>query len=118
MGKKRRTSRPAALRRRQRLVDALPDLEQVLRGSLVTRYRRCGRANCRCAREGDPGHGPAYYLMVSLGQGKTTEVYVPAEQKEEVEAWIASFKRAREALEQISTINRTLLQERRLFEEE
>ena len=118
MGKKRRISRPAALRRRGRLVADLPDLEQVLRGSLVTRYRRCGRANCRCAREGDPGHGPAYYLMVSVGKGKTMEVYVPANQKEEVEAWIASFQRARETLEQVSTINRTLLQERRLFDEE
>ena len=95
----------------------LPDLEQVLRGSLITRYRRCGRSNCRCAKKSDPGHGPAYYLMVSIGVGKTVEVYVPKEHKEEVEAWVGNFKRAREALEQVSTINRLLLQERRLLEE-
>jgi hypothetical protein len=118
MSKKRRTSRPAAIRRRQRLAASLPDLEHLLRGSLVTRYRRCGRANCHCAQAGDPGHGPAYYLMVTTGPGKTVEVYVPREHKAAVEEWLANFKQVREAMEQISSINRSLLRERRLFEEE
>ena len=62
------TPRPKrTLAARERLLGQLPDLRQVLRGSLVTRYRRCGRRNCHCANEGDPGHGPAYYLMVTTG---------------------------------------------------
>jgi len=103
-------------RRRDRLLSQLPDLEKVLRGSLVTRYRRCGRRNCHCAREGDPGHGPAYYLMVTLAPGETVQIYVPKEQKQEVEAWVDNFRRVRETLEKISTVNRELLKQGKLFE--
>lgn len=103
-------------RRRDRLLSRLPDLDKVLRGSLVTRYRRCGRPNCHCAREGDPGHGPAYYLMVTLAPGETVQIYVPKEQKQEVEAWIDNFRRVRETLEKISTVNRELLKQGKLFE--
>ena len=102
------------LRRRERLLRTLPDLRAILRGSLVERYRRCGRPNCRCARKGDPGHGPAWYLMVTLGPGKTVQVYVPREQKEQVERWIENFRMARETLEEISTVNRGLLKEGKL----
>jgi hypothetical protein len=113
-----RTSRSVALRKRQQLLDQLPDLREVLRGSLITRYRRCGRSNCHCARPGDPGHGPAYSLMVTVTSGKTLEVYVTREQKADVEAWISNFNKAREILEEISSINRRLLQEKRLFPHE
>jgi len=93
-------------------------LEKVLRGSLVTRYRRCGRGNCHCASKGDPGHGPAYYLMVTLAPGETVQIYVPKEQKQEVEAWIDNFRRVRESLEKVSSINRELLRQGKLFEGE
>jgi hypothetical protein len=51
----------AALRkRRHRLVGGLPPLEQILRGSLIETYKRCGRPNCHCVD--GPGHGPKRYL--------------------------------------------------------
>jgi hypothetical protein len=106
---------PQRAGQRQRLLAQLPNLEEVLRGSLVTRYRRCGRSNCHCARKGDRGHGPSYYLMVTIASGKTAQVYVPKEQKQEVEAWIKNFRRAREILERISTTNRKLLRQGKLF---
>ena len=81
----------------------------------MARYRRCGRAACHCATQGDPGHGPAYYLMVSVAPGKTLQVYVPGEQKAAVESWIQNFQAARETLERISTLNRELLRRGVLF---
>jgi hypothetical protein len=116
---KKKTQRGTAhlLRRRERLIEGLPDLREVLRGSLVTRYRRCGRANCHCAREGDPGHGPAYYLVVTVAPGQTLQVYVPRAKREEVEKWISNFNRARHTLEEISSVNRTLLVQGKLFVE-
>ena len=107
---------PREVRQLERLVSQLPNLEEVLRGSLVTRYRRCGRPNCHCARKGDRGHGPSYYLMVTVAPGKTAQVYVPKEQKREVEAWIKNFRRAREILDRISTANRKLLKQGKLFQ--
>lgn len=104
-------------RLRDRLLRKLPDLEQVLRGSLVSRFRRCGRATCHCARKGDPGHGPAYYLMVTVATGKTLLVYVPAVHKREVAKWIDNFRRSRETVEKISSLNRELLRQGKLFPE-
>ena len=81
----------------------------------MERYRRCGRPNCHCAKEGDPGHGPAYYLMVTVGPGKTVQVYVPREHKREVERWIKNFRKTQEVLEEVSALNRRLLKDGRLF---
>jgi hypothetical protein len=53
--------------------------------------------------------------MVTLAPGKTMQVYVPKEHKEDVEAWIENFKLAREKLEEISGLNRALLREGKLF---
>ena len=115
-GKKHKTARPRrTVAARERLLAQLPDLRQVLRGSLVTRYRRCGRASCHCAAKGERGHGPAYYLMVSVAPGKTLQVYVPGDQKAAVESWIQNFQTARETLERISTLNRELLRRGVLF---
>src|SRR6476660_8949199 len=36
---------------------------QVIRGSLITRYTRCGKPRCRCVT--GSGHGPKSYLSVS-----------------------------------------------------
>ncbi len=91
------------------LLQNLPDLRQLLRGSLVTRYRRCGKANCHCANKDDPGHGPSYYLVVTVAPRKTVQVYVSKEQKEKVEQSIQNFNRVREILEEVSNINRAIL---------
>jgi len=115
MAKKRLPARVTPSRKRERLLAQLPDLRQILRGSVVTRFRRCGQPTCHCARKRDPGHGPAYYLMVTVATGKTVQVYIPSEHKEEVEAWVKNFQRARRKLEEISTVNRELLKRQRLF---
>lgn len=104
--------------RRARLVEGLPDPQKILRGTLVTRYRRCGRAGCHCASPDSAGHGPAYYLMVTVRTGRTLQVYVPREHKRDVEIWIRNFRRTRKALEAISTLNRSLLREGKLFDTE
>jgi hypothetical protein len=113
---KKKISRARELRKRKRLIESLPDLEKILRGSVVERYRRCGRRNCHCAEEGDPGHGPAYYLIVTVAPGKTVQVYVAKEQRDEVEAWVENFKQARSILEEVSLVNRRLLRERKLLD--
>ena len=113
---KRKKPRASDQRKRDRLLDQLPDLRHILRGSLVTRYRRCGQPTCRCARDDDARHGPAYYLMVTVAPGKTAQVYVPKEHKDEVEAWLENFQRVRRKLDEISTFNRTLLKQGRLFQ--
>ena len=48
----------AALRkRRNALLRQLPPLKAILRGSLIERYKRCGKPGCKCAD--GPGHAPS-----------------------------------------------------------
>src|SRR3954453_22562369 len=99
---------PATLRkRRTALLRQLPPLQAILRGSLIERYKRCGKAGCKCA-EG-PGHGPKYYLSVSYPSARPQMDYVPQELHDQVTELLANYHRAREILEQISEINHELL---------
>ena len=41
--------------------------KETLRGSLIERYKRCGKPGCRCAQS--KGHGPKYYLSSAIRAG-------------------------------------------------
>jgi hypothetical protein len=89
----------AALRkRRQALLRQLPPLQEILRGSLIERYKRCGK--------------PGYYLSVSYPGSRPQMDYVPQEHYEQTTEFIANYHRAREILEAICEINRELLRRR------
>lgn len=96
--------------RRKRLLRQLPPLEEVLRGSLIERYKRCGKPGCKCAT--GRGHGPKYYLSVSF-PGRAPEMdYVPQVSHAETSERLANYHRIREILEQVCEINRELLRRR------
>ena len=102
---------PAALRKRRRaLVRQLPPLQSILRGSLIERYKRCGKSGCKCAD--GPGHGPKYYLSVSYPGLRPQMDYVPQELYAPTAEFLANYHRTREILEAICEINRELLRRR------
>ena len=100
----------ALRRRRQALLRKLPPLDAVLRGSLIERYKRCGKPGCKCAD--GPGHGPKYYLSVSFPGERPQMDYVPQENLEATRALVANFHEVRTTLEEVCTINRELLRRR------
>ncbi|MGH9162764.1 MAG: DUF6788 family protein [Vicinamibacteraceae bacterium] len=105
----------AALRKRRAvLVRRPPPLKAMLRGSVIERYKRCGKPGCKCM-EG-PGHGPKFYLSVSVPGARPTMQYVPAEYHEQVNAFIANFRQMRTVLEEICAINLELLRRREELE--
>lgn len=71
-------------------------MPQVLRGTLITMRRRCGKAACRCAA-GQPHEGPA--LSVSLSGRSVTVSLRPADVPA-VRAALARYQRQRAALEE------------------
>ena len=103
-------STPALRRRRKALVRQLPPLTAVLRGSLIERYKPCGKPGCHCAD--GPGHGPKYYLSVSYPGVRPRVEYVPQAYYAQIVDWLANYHRAREIVEQICEINRELLRRR------
>src|ERR1700739_160283 len=98
----------AALRRRRHgLIRGLPPIEQIVRGSLIETYKRCGRPNCHCSS--GPGHGPKRYLVISQRGGRPRRNYVPNAAHERVASLIGNFNRLREVLNEICAINAELL---------
>ena len=68
----------------------------VLRGSLITMRRRCGKPTCRCADGTTLHESPA--LSVSLS-GRSVTVSLRPEQVPAVAAALARYRSARDALE-------------------
>ncbi len=81
--------------RRDRAQAQFATLGDLRPGTLATNYRKCGKPNCHCAVEGDPGHGPSYVLTRSIG-GKKRSVRVRAEALDETRGWMAEYRRFRE----------------------
>ena len=97
-------------RRRAALLRKLPPPNAVLRGSLIERFKRCGRPGCRCAR--GIGHGPKVYLSVSGPKARPVMVYVPQDLRSEIERLVANYRQTRQLLDEIAAINLELLRRR------
>lgn len=91
-----------------RLTRSMSNLDQSLRGSLITRYVKCGKPNCRCAK--GEGH-PSLYLS-TLHQGKTRMDYVPAAWESWVRERLDNHHAIQEALAEITELNLELLRRR------
>ena len=103
-------SASALRRRRKTLLKRLPSLQELLRGSLIERYKPCGKPGCKCAR--GPGHGPKHYLSVSRSRARPRMDYVPQASTPQVRQWLANYRRARALLDEVREINRELLRRR------
>jgi hypothetical protein len=104
----------ALRQRRQALVKQLGRLEPfILRGSLIERFKRCGKAGCKCAQ--GPGHGPKYYLSISQPGARPQMDYVPTQSIQQVSEYLHNFQQVRQLLEQICNLNRELLRRRVKF---
>ena len=104
----------AYLRRRRRtLLGKLPNLQPILRGSLIKRYKRCGKPGCSCAH--GPGHGPKYYLSVSKPGQRPQMDYVPQDYLEKVKEHLENYRKIKAILEELCDISRELLRRREKF---
>lgn len=73
-------------------------------GSLVGRYRRCGKPTCHCGGEGAEGHGPSYSLTREVG-GKTITRVIPREAVPRTQEQIAEHRRFRGLARELVEIN-------------
>jgi hypothetical protein len=97
-------------RKRSQLMRKLSGSVEMLQGSLVKKYVRCGKENCRCV-EGE-GHGPVFYLSFKE-VGRTKLVYVPSKEVEKVKQQLASFKQYKEIGSEIAKLNMEILKIRK-----
>ena len=98
---------------RQELASAtLGDLRP---GSLKPRYRKCGKPNCHCARERDPGHGPKWVLSREV-KGKMRTWAIPDDAVEETQRQVDQCRRLRQLTQELIEVSGRLC-EWRLAEE-
>jgi hypothetical protein len=100
-------------RRRKQLLRKFPPLDTVLRGSLIERYKRCGKPGCKCAN--GQGHGPKHYLSVSRTGARPAMDYVPQATQPQVAEYLANYREIRDRLDQLCAINQELLRRRERF---
>jgi len=109
--KKQAPSSATLRKRRHQLALGLPPIEQIVRGSLMETYKRCGRPNCHCA-DGH-GHGPKRYLSTIARTGERPRLgYVPNAACAQVAEFLANFRKLQEMLNEICAINAELLRRR------
>ena len=84
----------AILAHRDEVFRQLASLGDLRPGSLVARFRKCGKPNCHCAAEGAPGHGPSWSLTRGV-RGKTVTRVIPADAVEQTRAQIEECRRLR-----------------------
>src|SRR6516165_10200599 len=86
-------------------------IEQIVRGSLMETYKRCGRPNCHCVD--GPGHGPKRYLSTIARTGERPRLgYVPNATYPQVAEFLANYRKLQEMLNEICAINAELLRRR------
>lgn len=99
-----------AARARQKKFAALREFhlpKEGIAGSLALTHRRCGKASCRCAREGEPGH--PQWLLTFMVEGEKRVEAIPADWVEEVQRKVSAGQAAKQALTDLLTANAELL---------
>lgn len=95
---------------REKVIRKLPDLQQLIRGTLVRYSLTCGNPNCRCHRNKRWRHGPYWYVTVSYAGGKQKRYLLAADQVEEVQSGIAVYQKLWRSICRISELNLAALQ--------
>lgn len=96
---------------RARLFEQLAVLGDFRPGSVNATYRRCGKPNCACAREGHPGHGPRYLWTRSAG-GRTRSRQLSSTELGKVRQEVANYREFLAVSEQIVEVSEAICEAR------
>jgi hypothetical protein len=112
MSKIQPLSRLSSLALRQRkahLVGCFELPTHLLHASLVERFMKCGKPNCRC-HTASAKHGPFFYLNRCFAKGQMQSLLLKTpDQIQQARQSLAAYAQVQERLDQISQINHELL---------
>jgi hypothetical protein len=77
------------------LKQAIGALGDMFPGSLVERFRKCGKPNCHCAKKGSKGHGPSWVVTREVNN-KTLTRTIPEEAVPQIRAETEEYKQFRQ----------------------
>jgi hypothetical protein len=90
--------------KRRMLLQQLATPRDFRPGSMVARFRKCGRPYCHCAHDGSKGHGPSWSLTRHI-DGKTITKIIPKEAVEQTKVQIAEYHRFQDAMHELTETN-------------
>ena len=96
------------VRRREALKRELAGVGDMRPGSLVGRYRRCGKPSCHCAGAGSAGHGPSWSLTREVDGKTVTKIIPPGTAVERTRAQIAEYRRFRALTREVVELSEKL----------
>lgn len=97
------------LQRRQAIRRELRGIGDLRPGFLFSRFRRCGKANCHCARENAPGHGPSWFVQRRVGQ-KLQQRAIPVRALDDTRRQIDECHRLQELTRALIEVNERICQ--------
>lgn len=93
------------LLQRDQLKDRISQIGEMRPGSLVARFRKCGRPTCHCAKKGAKGHGPCYSLTHAVS-GKTCTHVIPLGPAVDLtRQQVEEYRRFRELVQQLVAVS-------------
>jgi len=98
-------------KRRNEIRRQLAAVSDLRPGSLVARYRKCGKPSCHCAAEEGGGHGPSWSLTRQV-HGKTVTRIIPPSAVEQTKEQIAEHRRLRRLTGELVEVSEELCQAR------
>lgn len=107
-------SLPELVAQREQLYARLGELGDFRRGSVSENYRRCGKANCACARAGHRGHGPRMLWTRRGAGGKTVGRQLVAGEVDKVRRELDAYQAFAELSEAIVAVNEAICEARAL----
>lgn len=94
-------------RQREALRAQLVSVGDMRPGSLVARYRACGKPSCHCAGKGERGHGPSWSLTHAVA-GKTRTKIIPAGAVQRTKEQISEYRRFRHLVRELVEVSEKL----------
>lgn len=84
---------PELEQRRAELFAQISEVGDFRPGSITATQGRCGNVNCRCHREGEPGHGPNLRLTYKAAGRTITESFASPAAQRKAQQEVAAFRR-------------------------
>jgi hypothetical protein len=98
--------------RREHLKGQLGETGDMRPGTLVGRFRKCGKPSCHCAQEDSRGHGPSWSLTRAVGGKTVTRVIPTGPALERTREQIEAFQRFRELTRELVEVSVKICDER------
>jgi len=90
---------------RRQLFQELTELGDFRPGMISVNYRKCGKANCACARAGHAGHGPQYLWNTTQNNQSRAQVVRLGPELQKVKVELANYQRFGELCSELVKVN-------------